>query len=196
MSRRPSPAEVLRYVAEHESFERTLRAFPDLREEDLRAMMRAVARAAEAREESVRGPDARPRPEKRLRVFSDGAARGNPGPAGAGAVIESADGEVIERLGRYLGVATNNQAEYEGLILGLERALELGATEIEVFADSELLVRQLRGEYRVRNEGLVPLWQRARALLARFARVALTHIPRERNAAADAMSNRAIDEKL
>lgn len=203
MPRRPSPAEVLRFIADNESFARTREAFPDLREEDLRALMRAVARAAGEREAEATKKPVAPRAPRaatgggaRLRVFSDGAARGNPGPAGAGAVIESADGRVLARLGRYLGRATNNQAEYQGLILGLERAIEMGGREVEVFADSELLVRQLRGEYRVRNEGLLPLWQRARELLAHFERVRLAHIPREQNVEADEMSNRAIDERL
>jgi len=188
---RPSPAEVLRFIAENESFERTLAAFPDLGLDDLRGLLRAVARAAVQREAEARGIDT-----SRLRVFCDGAARGNPGPAGAGAVLYTPDGRLVERLGRYLGRQTNNHAEYQGLILGLERALELGAREVEVYADSELMVRQLLGEYRVRAEGLLPLWRRARELLARFDRARIAHVPRERNAEADEMSNRAIDERM
>lgn len=131
-----------------------------------------------------------------MRIYSDGAARGNPGPAGAGAVLVDAEGNVLERLGRYLGRRTNNYAEYEGLLLGLERASELGAKEVEVFADSELLVRQLQGRYQVRSPNLRPLWVRARELLQGFERVRLQHIPREKNELADEMSNRAIDERL
>lgn len=200
MAQRPTPAEVLRFIAENESFERTRDAFPSLRLDDLRELLRAAASAAGGDAPRARpiaqAPRARPLSQARLRVFSDGAARGNPGPAGAGAVIESADGRVLARLGRYLGRATNNQAEYQGLILGLEHALEMGAREVEVFADSELLVRQLRGEYRVRNEGLLPLWREAKGLLDRFEGFRLTHIPREKNVEADEMSNRAIDERL
>jgi ribonuclease HI len=129
-------------------------------------------------------------------VYSDGAARGNPGPAGAGAVLVDESGDVVAELGRFLGNQTNNVAEYEGLLLGLDRALELGATDLEVLADSQLVIRQLSGIYRVRNEGLRPLFERAKSLLARFRRVELRHIPREMNAAADEMSNRAIDERL
>jgi ribonuclease HI len=132
----------------------------------------------------------------RLRVYSDGAARGNPGPAGAGAVLLDDTGNVIAELGRYLGDQTNNVAEYEGLLLGLRRALALGASEIEVLADSQLVIRQLAGVYRVRNAGLRPLFDEAKRLLARFRRVELRHIPREMNGAADEMSNRAIDENL
>lgn len=217
---RPAPAEVLGFIAENEGFERTLAAFPALEEGDLRALLRSVARAARSREDEAlraaaepatggrsaagarrgapagKGPAPRGVDTSRLRVFSDGAARGNPGPAGAGAVIYAADGRVLERLGRYLGRKTNNQAEYEGLLLGIERALALGGRELDVLADSELLVRQLKGEYRVRNEGLKPLWKRARELLARFERVRIAHVPREQNVEADEMSNRAIDERM
>jgi ribonuclease HI len=132
----------------------------------------------------------------RLRVYSDGAARGNPGPAGAGAVLLDDAGNVVAELGRYLGDQTNNVAEYEGLLLGLRRALVLGASEVEVLADSQLVIRQLAGVYRVRNAGLRPLFDEAKRLLARFRRVELRHIPREMNGAADEMSNRAIDENL
>jgi ribonuclease HI len=114
----------------------------------------------------------------------------------AGAVLIGEDGQVIERLGRYLGERTNNQAEYRGCILGLERAKQLGASDVEVYADSELLVRQLAGQYKVKNEGLKPLHLEAQSLLRSFRRFKLTHIPREENTLADEMSNRAIDEKM
>jgi len=132
----------------------------------------------------------------KVRVYSDGAARSNPGPAGAGAVIVDEAGNVLAELGRFLGDQTNNVAEYEGLLLGLRRALELGAEEVEVLADSQLVIRQLSGAYRVRNQGLLPLFEQAKGLLGKFRRVELRHIPREMNGAADEMSNRAIDEKM
>ncbi|HXN54630.1 MAG TPA: ribonuclease HI family protein [Myxococcales bacterium] len=150
----------------------------------------------------VDAPDdhrARPAPgggHRRLRVFSDGASRGNPGPAGAGAVILDDQGNIVERLGRFLGRQTNNVAEYEGLLLGLGRAHELGAREVEVRADSELLIRQLQGRYRVKNPELQRLHAEAMALLKGFSYVGLSHVPREENGAADEMSNRAIDEKM
>ena len=131
-----------------------------------------------------------------LRVFSDGAARGNPGPAGAGAVLQKADGTVVAKCGKFLGVQTNNFAEYSALLLGLETALRLGANEVEVVADSELMVRQLNGEYRVKNAGLKPLFESARRLLGRFERHRVRHVPREQNQLADEMSNRAIDERM
>lgn len=133
---------------------------------------------------------------KKVRVYSDGAARGNPGPAGAGAVVLGESGKVLAAIGRYLGVQTNNVAEYEGLLLGLRHALKHEATELEVLADSQLLIRQLAGVYRVRNAGLMPLYEEAKRLLRQFKKVELRHIPREQNSAADEMSNRAIDEKM
>jgi ribonuclease HI len=133
---------------------------------------------------------------KRLRVFSDGAARGNPGPAGAGAVVLDGKGRVLARVGKFLGKQTNNVAEYEGLLLGLRRAKELGARDVEVRADSLLLIRQLEGVYQVKNAALKVLHGKAKELLRLFDRVDLRHVPREDNALADEMSNRAIDERM
>ena len=129
-------------------------------------------------------------------MFTDGAARGNPGPAGAGAVLLDEQGRVLDRLGRFLGKQTNNVAEYQGLLLGLRRAHQRGAREVEVRADSQLLIRQLEGKYAVRNEALRRLHGEALALLRSFDRYELEHIPREQNALADEMSNRAIDEQM
>lgn len=132
----------------------------------------------------------------KVRVFSDGAARGNPGPAGAGAVVLDERGQILGSYGKFLGRQTNNVAEYEGLLLGLRHAKALGAREVEVRADSELMIRQLEGRYRVKNAGLAPLHKEALRLLRTFERHGLRHVPRADNALADEMSNRAIDEKL
>ncbi len=133
----------------------------------------------------------------RLLVFSDGAARGNPGPSGAGAVITDATGKtVLARLGRFLGRQTNNVAEYQGLLLGLRHAIELKARDIEVRADSQLMIRQLAGRYAVKHPGLKPLHAEALRLLRSFEKFSLKHIPREENGLADEMSNRAIDEEM
>jgi ribonuclease HI len=132
----------------------------------------------------------------KVRVYSDGAARGNPGPSGAGAVLVDASGQEVDRLGKYLGIQTNNYAEYMGLLLGLKRARDLGIREVEVFADSELMIRQLGGRYQVRSPTLRPLYQEALRVLNDFSRVKLVHVPRKMNAAADEMSNRAIDERM
>jgi ribonuclease HI len=155
---------------------------------------RKAERAALAeRERSEAVEEKRP---LRTRLFTDGAARGNPGPAGAGAVIISPDGHIVAKVGKFLGDSTNNVAEYMGLILGLKRAKAMGIKELDVLADSELMVKQLSGEYAVKAEHLKPLHLEAEALLKGFADVTVRHIPREENAQADAMSNRAIDERL
>jgi ribonuclease HI len=135
---------------------------------------------------------ARPR---RVTVYSDGAARGNPGPAGAGVRIEDARGKRVSEAARYLGEATNNVAEYRALILGLELARELGASEVELRADSELVIRQMTGEYRVRNVRLQELHRQAQALEQAFRSVGYVHIRREQNRAADRLANLAIDQE-
>lgn len=204
-------AQILNAVAEAETFSRTLEQHPELSRGEIADCLRRMAGEVGSEEHAGAAPPPGERaavgqgrsrggdggaPAVRLKIFSDGAARGNPGPAGAGAVILSPDGATVARLGRYLGEATNNCAEYNGLLLGLRRALELGATEVEVYADSQLVIRQLAGQYRVRNEALRPLFDEALWLLKRFRKHSLHHIPRERNGAADEMSNRAIDERL
>ncbi|HWP59643.1 MAG TPA: ribonuclease HI family protein [Candidatus Acidoferrales bacterium] len=129
-------------------------------------------------------------------VMIDGAARGNPGPAGCGAWIRDPAGVVSKKLYRYLGTATNNVAEYEGLLMALEEALSLGARSVKINSDSELLVKQINGEYRVRSEKLKELHGKALGLLRRFERYRLTHIRREENRVADELANRAIDSGL
>lgn len=126
---------------------------------------------------------------------TDGGARGNPGPAGAGFVLEDSTGEVVRFGGRFLGSATNNVAEYEALLWGLATALDHGVSDLRVCADSELVVRQLTGVYRVKNEGLRPLFAKAKVLLGRFGTVEIVHVRREMNSAADALCNVAMDER-
>ena len=128
-------------------------------------------------------------------LFADGGSRGNPGPAAAGAVLFGEGGEVLQEVGTYLGVATNNIAEWTALIEGLQAALALGIDEIAVRMDSELVVKQLSGAYRVKHPGLVPLHARAKALLRKFARVDVRHVPRKQNAAADAVVNQVLDAR-
>jgi ribonuclease HI len=126
-------------------------------------------------------------------LHADGAARGNPGPAGAGALILDSSGAVVARLRRALGRATNNVAEYEALIMGLEEARRLGISELVVRVDSELVVRQLDGKYRIKHPGIAPLAQRATRLLSEFDSVRVEHVPRALNAEADKLANEAID---
>lgn len=130
-------------------------------------------------------------------IHTDGAARGNPGPAGAGAVIATADGKVVAEVCRYLGDGvTNNQAEYRALLLALEEAKRAGATRVAIHADSELMVKQVRGEYRVKNGGIKPLHAEAMALLRGFGAYTISYLPREQNRRADQLANLAIDGQV
>jgi ribonuclease HI len=126
-------------------------------------------------------------------LFADGGSRGNPGPAASGAVLFAESGEVLREVGTYLGVATNNVAEWTGLITGLEAAIELGVKDIAVRLDSELVVKQISGVYRVKHEGLIPLHARAKVLLRQFTSVDVQHVRRKLNAAADAVVNQVLD---
>jgi ribonuclease HI len=129
----------------------------------------------------------------KLVVHVDGGARGNPGPAAAGAVISTPGGDVVERAQELLGVATNNVAEYRGLLLGLARARELGATEVEVVNDSELVAKQVNGVYKVKHADMKPLHAAAKAALGDFERWSIRSVPRAQNAEADALVNQALD---
>ena len=127
------------------------------------------------------------------RLFTDGGARGNPGPAAYAFVLEAADGTVLDARGETIGVATNNVAEYAALVAGLERAVELGVEELEVVSDSELLVKQMRGEYRVKNAGLRALFLDASRLARELSHVTYTAVRREHNELADSLVNEALD---
>ena len=129
----------------------------------------------------------------KARLWTDGGARGNPGPAAYGYVLEADDDTVLAAHGEAIGVATNNVAEYRALIAGLEKALELGVDELEVVSDSELLVKQMRGEYRVKNPGLRELHDEAAALAHRLRKVGYTAVRREHNELADRLVNEALD---
>lgn len=132
-------------------------------------------------------------PEKVV-VNVDGGARGNPGPAAIAAVVATPEGEIVERTGETIGRATNNVAEYRALLLGIERARVLGAREVELVGDSELVVKQVRGEYRVKDAGLRPLHAQVRAALEPFERWSIRHVRRERNVEADRLVNETLDE--
>ncbi|WP_375741815.1 ribonuclease HI family protein [Corallococcus interemptor] len=209
----PSLVDVLRHIAREEPLTATVRAFRGLTREHLGQLLDEAAEQLGGGPREAGAAASEPAPESttpgievvtpaaggtlnRVRVYSDGAARGNPGPAGAGAVLTNAEGAVVARLGKFLGHQTNNYAEYMGLLIGLQHAKSLGAREVEVFADSELLIRQLGGKYQVKSPTLKPLFQEAQKLLATFGKVRLAHVPRAQNAEADEMSNRAIDERM
>ena len=129
----------------------------------------------------------------KARLSTDGGSRGNPGPAAYGYVLESEDGHVLDARGEAIGTATNNVAEYRGLIAGLESAIQRGIDELEVVSDSELLVRQMQGEYKVKNETLKTLQREAAELAARLKRVTYTAVRRAHNELADRLVNDALD---
>ncbi|MEA2241193.1 MAG: ribonuclease [Solirubrobacteraceae bacterium] len=128
-------------------------------------------------------------------VHVDGGARGNPGPAAAGAVVSSPEGDVLDEAAEAIGVATNNVAEYRGLLLGLQRARELGASEVEVVNDSELIAKQVNGVYQVKHRDMKPLHAAALQALGAFDRWSIRSVPRAQNAAADALVNQALDAR-
>ena len=133
----------------------------------------------------------------KLQIYTDGGARGNPGPAGIGIVIiDLSTGKIVEQLSKYLGATTNNQAEYQAAILGLKRAVELNAQSVEIVADSELLIKQARGEYKVKNAELGKRFLELKNLEIKLGgRVQYRHIAREHNKRADALANQAMDRK-
>ena len=129
----------------------------------------------------------------KARLSTDGGSRGNPGPAAYGYVLETEDGTVLDARGEAIGTATNNVAEYRGLLAGLESALERGVHEVEVVSDSELLVKQMRGEWKIKNDALRLLWDEAQDLADRIGKVRYTAVRREHNELADRLVNEALD---
>jgi len=127
------------------------------------------------------------------RLFTDGASRGNPGQAGAGAVLLGADGEELATRAEYLGICTNNVAEYRALLLGLDEALMQGCRELAISLDSELIVRQIQGRYKVKNETLLPLFQQVQQRLSRLHKWSIAHVLRAQNSRADQLANQGID---
>lgn len=132
---------------------------------------------------------------RRCRLFTDGASRGNPGQAGAGAVLLTDQGDELATCSAFLGSCTNNVAEYKALIIGLDKALLKGCTDLAIFLDSELIVRQIQGSYKVKNEVLLPLFRQVRERLARIQHWSINHVPRAQNARADQLANQGIDQR-
>jgi len=130
--------------------------------------------------------------QKRLVIYTDGASQGNPGQSSIGVVIQDGRGGVISRISRRIGHATNNQAEYRAIIVALEEAISLGAEEVEVRADSELVVKQLNGRYKVKKATLRPLYQKVVRLIGSLGAFTITHIPRTQNREADKLANKAL----
>jgi ribonuclease HI len=129
----------------------------------------------------------------KLIIYSDGGARGNPGPGAVGVVIKNLKGEIVKEIGKNIGRATNNEAEYKAILSGLESCLEKGATELECYLDSQLVVSQLKGEFKVKDAKLKTLWIQAKNVEKKFKEVLYIHIPREKNYLADKIVNEVLD---
>lgn len=186
---------VIQQLAEQLSDRVLLEVFPQAEPESIRALL--LDKDTSATPTTPAGADA-DKAQKVLtgcRLFTDGASRGNPGPAGAGVVVFDNKGRELATRAEYLGRCTNNVAEYQALILGLETAREIGCLKPAVFLDSELIVRQITGRYKVKNATLKPLFTRVRNLLKKFDDYSVTHVPRSQNSRADELANRGIDEK-
>ena len=128
-----------------------------------------------------------------IQLYTDGASRGNPGKSGIGVVVLDGEKNILAEVSEYIGDATNNVAEYKALIRGVEKALEFSPSRVDIFADSELMVRQLNGRYKVRAPSILPLYNEARKLLGMLSESKVQYVPREQNSLADALANRAID---
>ncbi|MFO7152861.1 MAG: ribonuclease HI family protein [Bacillota bacterium] len=133
---------------------------------------------------------------KRLKIYVDGASRGNPGDAGIGIVMLDEDGNVVKEICDYIGQTTNNIAEYTALVTAMKEAIEVGCEEIEVFSDSELMVKQIKGEYQIKNEGLKRLYSQVSQLMKEFRSFSINHVKREFNKRADELANEGIDMAL
>jgi ribonuclease HI len=188
-------SRLLKAVGERLPLDLLPRDWAEMSREELRRLFGRVA-------EHVRTCQgwAEDEPAKRIKtvgyLYTDGASRGNPGPAGAGVLLLDEKGRPILELNRFLGKATNNEAEYQALIAGLKAAEKLEFTRLRIFLDSELVVKQLHGEYRVRNPRLQPLFDEVASRLQRLSSYAIMHVPRERNQEADRLANEAVDRGL
>lgn len=132
--------------------------------------------------------------KKKLIIYCDGGSRGNPGPAGLGAVIYDEDKNKVFEISEFLGITTNNQAEYKGVLQAIKKAKELKAKELSFYLDSELIVKQMNGQYRVKNKDLLPIYMEIRKHILEFKKVDFNHVRREYNKEADALANMAMDE--
>ncbi|KAB3538626.1 ribonuclease HI family protein [Alkaliphilus pronyensis] len=128
-------------------------------------------------------------------IYTDGGSRGNPGEAGIGVLIQDSEGNILKEISQYIGKQTNNVAEYKALSRGLEAAIDMGLKDVTCFLDSELVVKQIKGEYRVKNEGLIPLYNMIIPLIKKFEAFEISHIRRENNKHADKLANEAMDNR-
>ena len=183
--------EILNYLAESLSFIKTIQEFPTVTIEDIQEILRHAAKSGRGNPESDISLGI-----SDFVLYTDGACRGNPGEAGAGAVIQDREGNVINEKKAYLGISTNNVAEYMGMVLGLKEVLKLGGTVVHIFSDSELMVKQLEGHYSVKSKSLMVLYSEVKELLKKFVGYDINHIDRGKNHYADRLANEAIDEKI
>lgn len=189
----PSEEKILRTLAQTMSVAKTLKRFPSLNTRDLQDLL---LRSAHQIEGGAKKLPTRQEETLEFIIHTDGASRGNPGEAGIGVVISDPQGRTVKEIKLYLGMATNNVAEYRALIYALEKAWHLGASKVRIYLDSELVVRQMRGEYKVREAHLKILNQQAVEALNHFSKYSIDHIPREENRRADQLANEAIDQKM
>lgn len=202
------PKKIFRTLAAHLPENLLQDLFPELSPRDVRTIIRDAGgpagpqpgRIPASREQRVTGsqgrlPFIRPTADT-CSLYTDGASRGNPGDAGAGIVLLDTDGSELLARSFYLGKCTNNAAEYQALIAGLESALEAGCKKLHIFMDSQLIVRQVQGMYKVKNEQLRPMYNQVRDLLARLHSWKINHVPREKNFRADELANKGIDDDL
>jgi ribonuclease HI len=191
--------QILRRLAHHLDDDTLRTLFPGQHPEGIRRMLVGsqpigIAAAESPASKQASKAVAQPAHTGRCRLFTDGASRGNPGLAGAGAVLLTEQGDELATRAVYLGTCTNNVAEYKALLIGLEEARRQGCTELAICLDSELIVRQVQGRYKVKNEVLLPLFQQVREQLARFTTWSIAHVPRAQNARADQLANQGIDQ--
>lgn len=135
------------------------------------------------------------KPQMEAIMYTDGGSRGNPGEAGIGIVIKDVEGNILKEISQYIGIQTNNVAEYKALSRGLEIALDIGITKVKCKLDSELVTKQIKGEYKVKNERMIPMYNMVMPLINKFEEFHIEHIRREYNKEADALANKAMDEK-
>ena len=192
--------DVLELVANRLPTELLRPEFPDLNRDHIRYLFLELAEHVRSCKEWKGSTASLERFQEVLELgaslYCDGASRGNPGPAGAGALILDQHNRAILELSRFLDSATNNEAEYHALIRGLQAAADFGIKRLQIFSDSELVVKQIRGEFRVRNPRLLPLFGQAVSRLKHFEQYAIVHIGREQNQQADQLANEAIDRGL
>lgn len=181
---------ILELLASGSSFQEICEEFPKVTKEDIQA---TLSYALDLMKKEV---TTLPVPKKRLTIYIDGASRGNPGPAGVGVIIYDEKKRLVDEICEYIGEMTNNVAEYQALLTALERAKNLAAQRLTIYSDCELLVRQMAGDYRVKDKTLKNFYQKARENLKNFRKVDIRYIARERNKRADSLANKGINLRI